>query len=84
MTVKREEFASRWGIILAGLGMAVGTGNMWRFPRIVAQYGSGAFMLVWIFFLFLWGIPLLVIEMSIGKKTRKGVIGSFVELMSEK
>ena len=82
--VKQEEFASRWGIILAGLGMAVGTGNLWRFPRIVAQYGSGAFMLVWLLFLFLWGIPLLVIEMSIGKKARKGVVGSFVELMGEK
>jgi NSS family neurotransmitter:Na+ symporter len=41
---KRELFASRWGIIFAGLGMAVGTGNIWRFPRIVSQQGGGAFL----------------------------------------
>ncbi len=78
---KKEFFASRWGIIFAGLGMAVGTGNIWRFPRIVSQQGGGAFMLAWLLFLFLWSIPLLVIETSIGKKTRMGVIGSFGNIM---
>ncbi|MGD9345267.1 MAG: sodium-dependent transporter [Candidatus Aminicenantes bacterium] len=80
----RESFASRWGIIFAGLGMAVGTGNIWRFPRIVAQQGGGAFIIVWLLFLFLWSIPLLTIEISIGKKTRLGVIGSFREIIGEK
>lgn len=80
---KPEIFASRWGIIFAGLGMAVGTGNIWRFPRIVAQEGGGAFILAWLFFLFLWSIPLLTIEVSIGKKTRKGLIGSFAELLGK-
>jgi NSS family neurotransmitter:Na+ symporter len=74
---KKEMFASRWGIIFAGLGMAVGTGNIWRFPRIVSQQGGGAFIIAWIIFLFLWSIPLLIIEISLGKKTRLGVIGSF-------
>ncbi|MFB0566877.1 MAG: sodium-dependent transporter [Candidatus Aminicenantaceae bacterium] len=78
---KKEFFASRWGIIFAGLGMAVGTGNIWRFPRIVSQYGSGAFIIAWLLFLFLWSIPLLVIEISIGKSTRLGVIGSFGKLL---
>lgn len=76
----REMFASRWGIIFAGLGMAVGTGNIWRFPRIVSQQGGGAFMIAWILFLFLWCLPLLVIEMSMGRKARKGVIGSLGEI----
>ncbi|MBU2439040.1 MAG: sodium-dependent transporter [Acidobacteria bacterium] len=80
----KELFASRWGIIFAGLGMAVGTGNLWRFPRIVSQYGGGAFMLVWLLFLFLWALPLIIIEMSIGKKTRLGVVGSFAKLMGDK
>lgn len=80
----REHFASRWGIIFAGLGMAVGTGNIWRFPRIVAQEGGGAFIVAWIVFLFLWSIPLLIIEISIGKKTRLGVIGSFSRIMGKK
>ena len=80
---KRELFASRWGIIFAGLGMAVGTGNIWRFPRIVAQQGGGAFLIPWILFLFLWSIPLLIIEISIGKKTRSGVIGSFGKIIGK-
>lgn len=81
---KNEVFASRWGIILAGLGMAVGTGNIWRFPRIVAKFGGGSFMLIWLLFLFIWALPILIIEMSIGKKTRMGVIGSFTYLMGKK
>ncbi len=80
---KKELFASRWGIIFAGLGMAIGTGNIWRFPRIVSQYGGGAFIIAWILFLFLWSIPLLVIEISIGKKTRLGVVGSFGKIMGK-
>lgn len=82
--MSQKESFSRWGIVFAGLGMAVGTGNMWRFPRIVAQYGGGAFMLVWILFLFIWAFPLLTIELSVGKKTRQGVIGSFADLMGRK
>jgi len=78
----RESF-SRWGIVFAGLGMAVGTGNLWRFPRIVAQHGSGAFMIAWILFLFIWAMPLLIIELSIGKKTRRGVVGSFMDMIGE-
>ncbi|MBN1271731.1 MAG: sodium-dependent transporter [Candidatus Aminicenantes bacterium] len=64
--------------------MAIGTGNIWRFPRIVSQQGGGAFIIAWIFFLFLWSIPLLIIEISIGKKTRLGVIGSFSRIMGQK
>ena len=75
--MQKHESFSRWGIIFAGLGMAVGTGNLWRFPRIASQYGGGAFLIAWMFFLFVWAIPLLTIELSIGKKTRMGVIGSF-------
>jgi NSS family neurotransmitter:Na+ symporter len=81
--VKREQFASRWGIIFAGLGMAVGTGNIWRFPRIVSQQGGGAFLIPWILFLFLWSIPLLIIEISMGKKARSGVIGSFGKIVGK-
>lgn len=80
---KKEYFASRWGIIFAGIGMAVGTGNIWRFPRIVSQHGGGAFMIAWLLFLFLWSIPLLLIEISIGRKTRLGVIGSFGKIMGK-
>jgi neurotransmitter:Na+ symporter, NSS family len=77
---KLETFSSRWGLILAGLGMAVGTGNMWRFPRIAAQNGGAAFLIPWIIFLFVWSIPLLVAEFAIGRGTRRGVIGAFATL----
>ncbi|MDW3192309.1 MAG: sodium-dependent transporter [Cytophagales bacterium] len=73
-----ESFSNRWGIVLASLGMAIGAGNLWRFPRLAGQYG-GSFILLWILFLFIWSIPLLLAEFSIGKKYRKGVIGSFAE-----
>ena len=45
-----EIFSSRWALILAGLGMAVGTGNLWRFPRIAAQNGGAAFLIPWLIF----------------------------------
>lgn len=74
--MSKEHFSSRWGIVLAALGMAIGAGNLWRFPRLAGQYG-GSFILLWILFLFIWSIPLLLSEFAIGKKYRRGVIGSF-------
>ena len=71
-----EQFSNRWGIVLASLGMAIGAGNLWRFPRLAGQYG-GAFLILWIVFLLLWSIPILMAEFSIGKKYKKGVIGSY-------
>jgi SNF family Na+-dependent transporter len=63
-----EQFTSRWGLIVAGLGMAVGTGSMWRFPRVTAQYGGAAFLIPWLVFLFVWSIPLLLVfNGSIGR-----------------
>ncbi len=80
---KKETFSSRWTLLLASIGMAIGAGNIWRFPRLAGQYG-GAFLIPWFLFLLLWSIPLLIVEFSIGKKTRKGVIGSFAELGGKK
>ncbi len=68
----KERFTSKWGILLATIGMAVGTGNIWRFPRIAAQNGGGEFLIPWILFLFLWGIPLLLAEFALGKSARRG------------
>ncbi|MEP3387027.1 MAG: sodium-dependent transporter [Reichenbachiella sp.] len=79
----QDQFSSRWGIVLASLGMAIGAGNLWRFPRLAGQYG-GTFILLWILFLFIWSIPLLLAEFSIGKKFKKGVIGSYAQLAGEK
>ena len=73
-------FSSRWGIVLAGIGMAVGTGNLWRFPRIAAQNGGGAFLIPWLLFLFTWSIPLLIAEFGLGRGARRGPIGAFAKL----
>jgi SNF family Na+-dependent transporter len=77
----RLTFSSRWAMMLAMLGMAVGTGNIWRFPRIAAANGGGSFLVAWVVFLILWSIPLLLIEFSMGKGTRYGPVGAFSRLM---
>ena len=74
-------FSSRWGMLLAMLGMAVGTGNIWRFPRIAASNGGGSFLVAWAVFLLLWSVPLLILEFGMGKATRSGTIGSFVTMI---
>ncbi len=75
-----EEFGSRWGLVIATLGMAVGTGNIWRFPRIAASNGGGSFLVAWVIFLFLWSVPLMIVEFSFGKRSRRGAIGAFVAM----
>lgn len=83
-----QRFSSRWGLILSALGVAVGTGNIWRFPRIAAQSagetGAGAFLVAWLIFLFLWSIPLIISEYASGRKYRSGVVGVFVKGMGKK
>jgi len=78
---KPELFSSRWGMLLAMLGMAVGTGNIWRFPRVAASNGGGSFLVAWVVFLLLWSVPLLILEFGMGKGTRKGAIGAFVKTL---
>jgi len=79
-----ERFSSRWGLVLSVIGIAVGTGNIWRFPRIAAANGGGSFLIPWVFFLFLWSIPLIMAEFAIGKQTRLGTVGAFAKLLGEK
>lgn len=84
MKAKIEVFSSRWGMLLAMLGMAVGTGNIWRFPRIAASNGGGSFLVAWVVFLLLWSVPLLMVELAMGKGTRQGTIGAFVRTLGPK
>ncbi len=74
-------FTSRWGMLLAMMGMAVGTGNIWRFPRIAATQGGGSFLVAWVVFLLLWSVPLLILEFGLGKGARAGPIGAFVKTL---
>ena len=84
MSSKSEVFSSRWGMLLAMLGMAVGTGNIWRFPRIAASNGGGSFLVAWAVFLLLWSVPLLILEFGMGKGARSGTIGAFVKTIGPK
>ena len=79
--MKQEVFGSRLTMMLAMLGMAVGTGNIWRFPRIAAKNGGGEFLIAWVVFLFLWSIPLILLEFGFGRKTRRGPIQTFMTVM---
>ena len=80
MTERGAVFSSRWGTMLAMLGMAVGTGNIWRFPRVAASNGGGSFLVAWVIFLLLWSVPLIIVEFAMGKNTRRGPIGAFVKV----
>jgi NSS family neurotransmitter:Na+ symporter len=62
------------------LGMAVGTGNIWRFPREAANNGGGSFLIAWVVFLLLWSVPLLMVEFAMGRASRRGPIGAFAVL----
>ena len=84
MSSKSQVFSSRWGMLVAMLGMAVGTGNIWRFPRIAATNGGGSFLVAWVTFLLLWSVPLLILEFGMGKGTRRGAVGAFMKTLGPK
>ena len=73
----QEQFATRWGLIATLLGMAIGAGNIWRFPRVAAANGGGAFLIPWALFLFLWSLPLMLVEFGMGRSARRGTVGAF-------
>ena len=77
---ERENFASRLGFILISAGCAIGLGNVWRFPYIVGQYGGAAFVLVYLVFLLILGLPIMAMEFAVGRASRKSVICSFQQL----
>ncbi|MCP5470392.1 MAG: sodium-dependent transporter [Chlamydiales bacterium] len=84
MSHKKEHFSSRAGYILSLMGVAVGAGNIWRFSRIVAQNGGGSFLIPWVIFLFIWSIPLIMAELSLGNLFRKSPIGVMVGAAGKK
>ena len=74
---ERETFASRLGFVLISAGCAIGLGNVWRFPYIVGQYGGAAFVLLYLVFLVLMGLPIMAMEFSVGRASRRSVAVSF-------
>ena len=77
---ERENFKSRLGFILIAAGCAIGLGNVWRFPFITGQYGGAAFVLIYLFFLLIFGFPILVMEFAVGRSSQRGVGLSFKKL----
>lgn len=77
----QEVFKSRFTFVAAAVGMAVGTGNLWRFPRVVGEWGGGAFLIALIVANLVWAIPILMAESLLGSKARFGTVGAFRDFM---
>lgn len=74
---EREKFSSRLGFILISAGCAIGIGNVWRFPYITGQYGGAAFVLIYLVFLLILGLPIMVMEFSVGRASQRSAAKSF-------
>ena len=74
---KRERFSSRSATILTMMGVAIGLGNLWRFPYMMGSHGGSAFLFVYLFFVLVFGVPAIMAEWLLGRSTRSGPIGAF-------
>ena len=77
---KRETFGSRIGFILVSAGCAIGIGNVWKFPYVAGQNGGAFFVLFYILFLLIMGVPILVMELSVGRASRKTIVQAYKKL----
>lgn len=75
--MQREKFSSRLGFLLISAGCAIGLGNVWRFPYVTGEYGGAAFVLLYLFFLLALGLPVMVMEFSVGRASQKSIAKSF-------
>ena len=80
MSEKRENLGSRLGFLLLSAGCAIGLGNVWRFPYITGKYGGAAFVLIYLVFLVILGLPVMVCEFAVGRASRKSMAAAFEEL----
>lgn len=81
--MEREKFGSRLGFILISAGCAIGLGNVWRFPYIVSKNGGAAFILLYLLFLVIFGLPIMTMEFSVGRASGKSIADSFRRLEPE-
>lgn len=77
IVMKRENFGSRLGFILVSAGCAIGLGNVWKFPYMTGQYGGAAFILIYLLFLIILGLPIIVCEFSVGRASQKSIATSY-------
>ena len=80
---ERERLSSRLGFILLSAGCAIGLGNVWRFPYITGRYGGAAFVIIYLMFLLLIGLPVMTMEFAIGRASRRNIAGSLKKLEPE-
>lgn len=80
---QREQLGSRLGFLLISAGCAIGLGNVWRFPFITGQYGGAAFVLIYLIFLLILGMPIMVMEFAIGRAGRKNIAGALKALQTK-
>ena len=80
MNEKRDSFATRLGFILVSAGCAIGIGNVWKFPYVTGQYGGGIFVLFYLLFLIIMGVPVLTMELAVGRASRKSAVGGYKAL----
>lgn len=73
----RETFTSRFGTLMTMIGVAVGLGNVWRFPYMVGKFGGAAFVLLYVLVVLVIGVPALMAEWALGRHTRRGPVGAF-------
>lgn len=74
---KRGNWSGMLGFVLAAIGSAIGLGNVWRFPYITGEYGGGAFVVVYLICVFAVGVPIMLAEFVIGRKTQRNCVGAF-------
>jgi len=79
-TTDREKFSSRLGFILISAGCAIGLGNVWRFPWVTGQYGGALFVLIYLVFVVILGLPVMTMEFAVGRASGKSVARSFHEM----
>ncbi|MBR7016674.1 MAG: sodium-dependent transporter [Lachnospiraceae bacterium] len=77
MNTDRESFKSRIGFLLVSAGCAIGIGNVWKFPFITGEYGGGVFVLFYLIFLLIMGIPVLTMELAVGRGSKKGAVEGY-------
>ena len=78
--MEREKLGSRLGFILLSAGCAIGCGNVWKFPWMCGKYGGGAFLLIYLICLVVLGIPVMVMEFSLGRASQASPVGMYKKL----
>ena len=76
---QREIFSTRFATLMTMAGVAIGLGNVWRFPYMMGRYGGSAFLIVYLVFVVLFAVPALMAEWALGRQTRRGPVGAFTE-----